>query len=221
MRHRVSKNVHGQGVRVSKSAFWRSLVMALVTTQQRSGPGTPVFRFLSQKPFPLHYKSCVHSRDLEQLGHRRLSDFRLRRSSRIAKEVAKNLRCLERGLWRDVLCHLRGLLHHRGRSRERKAARFLAANLTGIGPKQSRNLLQNMGLVRYEIPLDSRIVKWLNEFEYPVVLSAAGLADQNYYEFVLDGVQALCARARILPSVLDAVIFASYDGDKWETVKLD
>jgi len=90
-------------------------------------------------------------------------------------------------------------------------AEYIAANLKGFGPKQSRNLLQWLGLSRYEIPLDSRITKWLNEFGFPVKLSATALQDINYYNFVSDGFQKLAKTADIYPCVLDAIIFASYD----------
>ena len=33
----------------------------------------------------------------------------------------------------------------------------MSERLAGFGPKQARNLLQGLGLTRYEIPIDSRI----------------------------------------------------------------
>jgi hypothetical protein len=98
---------------------------------------------------------------------------------------------------------------------ERFAASFLADHFKGLGPKQSRNLLQSLGLTRYEIPIDSRITKWLNGFGFPVRLSAGALSDTNYYEFVSQGIQQLCAKSDVYPCVLDAAIFASYDAGGW------
>jgi hypothetical protein len=54
------------------------------------------------------------------------------------------------------------------------------------------------------------VTKWLNEFGFPVHLSAETLSDINYCNFVSDGIQALCARCRLYPCVFDAAIFASY-----------
>ena len=85
----------------------------------------------------------------------------------------------------------------------------------GFGPKQARNLLQSLGLTRHEIPIDSRIAKWLNDFGFPVRLSASALGDRHYYAFVMDGVQALCRASEVAPCVLDAAIFASFDGGGW------
>ena len=98
---------------------------------------------------------------------------------------------------------------------DRKAAAFIDDNFEGFGPKQSRNLLQSLGLSRYEIPIDSRITKWLNDFGFPVRLSATGLSDRNYYNFVSSGFQQLCKEAKVLPCVLDAAIFSSFDADSW------
>ena len=85
----------------------------------------------------------------------------------------------------------------------------------GFGPKQSRNLLQALGLTRYEIPIDSRIIKWLNgSISFPVKLTATALSDRNYYQFVCEGFQQLSAACGIYPCILDAAVFASYDRGK-------
>jgi thermostable 8-oxoguanine DNA glycosylase len=85
--------------------------------------------------------------------------------------------------------------------------------LKGFGPKQSRSLLQELGLTRYEIPIDVRITKWLNDFGFPVTLSGDASSDRNYYRFVSEGIRELCKACRIYPCLLDAAIFSSYDKD--------
>ena len=42
-----------------------------------------------------------------------------------------------------------------------------------------------------------------------------GLADQGYYEFVMDVFQPLCKEADVFPCVLDAAIFSSFDDGGW------
>jgi thermostable 8-oxoguanine DNA glycosylase len=98
---------------------------------------------------------------------------------------------------------------------EKEVAEYIQEKFQGFGPKQSRNFLQALGLTRYEIPIDSRVTDWLNNFGFPVRLSAAALADSNYYDFVSKGVQALCAASGVYPCVLDAAIFALKDRDAW------
>jgi thermostable 8-oxoguanine DNA glycosylase len=94
---------------------------------------------------------------------------------------------------------------------EVEAADFIDDNLKGFGPKQARNLLQLLGLTKYEIPIDSRITEWLNDFGFPVRLSAVSLADRNYYVFVSEGFRKLCAASDLYPCMLDAAIFSSFD----------
>ncbi|MCK9270029.1 MAG: hypothetical protein WC271_07755 [Bacteroidales bacterium] len=91
----------------------------------------------------------------------------------------------------------------------------LQVDFNGFGPKQSRNFLQALGLTKYEIPIDSRITTWLNDFGFPVTLTSSPLGDKGYYHFVSDGIQELCEKAEIYPCILDAAIFSSFDNDEW------
>jgi hypothetical protein len=186
-----------------------------LTTQQRAGPNSPVNRLLTASPFPLALAKCRASEDLEPLIVKTLRKVRgLRRYNRIATEAAANLEWLESGGWRELSGLIRELPARRRRV-ERKAARAIDDQLKGFGPKQARNFLQMLGLTRYEIPLDSRVTRWLKDHDFPIRLTAGGLSDPSYYEFVLDGVQALCSKARVLPCIFDACVFASFDDGAW------
>ena len=201
---------------ITKPVFWNRMVGCLLTTQQRSGPNTAVTRFLLKQPFPLEYGACVSQDNLAEFARNVLGDFGgLRRSTTIGKELAANLACLENGGWADALMHLDAVRRHPISETERRAAEFFGEKLQGFGPKQSRNLLQGLGLSCYEIPVDSRITKWLNKFGFPVTLTANALSDHNYYNFVSDGFQRLAEACGIMPCVLDAAIFSSFDGDGW------
>ncbi len=216
VRSRIALNVKRRGVVVSKDRIWFRIVSCLLTTQQPSGPGSAVFRFLRHKPFLLAYKTCCQQRRLESFAIRVLRDFGgLRRYRNIAAELSYDFQQLEGGLWKEVLPMCRGLTRRSTPTKEREAARFIAEHLSGFGPKQARNLLQSLGLTRYEIPLDSRITKWLNDFGFPIRLKATALSDPSYYELILDGVQTLCQRVGTYPCVLDAAIFTSFDKEEW------
>jgi thermostable 8-oxoguanine DNA glycosylase len=125
------------------------------------------------------------------------------------------MRFLEADGWKETLHHLEQVRLDPIPRTERQAAQFLADNLNGIGPKQSRNLLQGLGISQWETPIDSRITKWLNANGFPLKLSAGNLADREYYNFVMDGFQELCRACGLSPCILDAAIFASTDGDGW------
>ena len=64
--------------------------------------------------------------------------------------------------------------------------------------------------LKYEIPLDSRIIKWFNGFGFPIKLEARMLMSIDLYEFIEDTIQELCKRANVYPTILDACIFSSF-----------
>jgi thermostable 8-oxoguanine DNA glycosylase len=213
---RVQRNVEQTNISVTKPDFFYSMVACLITTQQRSGPGSAVTRFLNTDPFLLSYKKCINQNNITKFVADTITAFGgLRRANRISSEISENLFKLESGLWEEIFQILNELQNESTIESERRAAEFIDINLKGFGPKQSRNMLQSLGFTKYEIPIDSRITKWLNKFGFPVRLSANALSDSEYYNFISDGIQALCEKSGILPCVLDAVIFSSFDEGGW------
>lgn len=216
VRQRIEWNLRDDKPPVKKEDFWQQMVACLLTTQQRSGPTSAVTRFIRTSPFPLAYKACLGQSNVEQFAKGRLTKFGgLRRTNLLAGEIAWNLKALEDGLWEQTLDTLGTLRANKDVGPEREAAEFIDDKFAGFGPKQARNLLQSLRLTRHEIPIDSRITKWLNDFDFPVRLSASALADPNSYCFVMDGFQTLCRACEVAPCVLDAAIFASFDGGGW------
>lgn len=211
---RIKRNLAKTKPRITKSVFWRHLVSCLVTTQQRAGPGSVVNKFIKSNSFLLRYSLCKCKARLEYSAQKELSKYRLRRSNVIAKEIRENLTYLETH-WKEISGQLNELRTKQNIRTERKAAGYFKEKFKGIGPKQSRNLLQTMGLTRYEIPIDSRITKWLNSFGFPVKLTSQVLSDENYYNFISDGIQSLCRESNLYPCVLDAAIFSSFDKQEW------
>ncbi len=210
---RRETNVEGTAPRFSRASFWRHMIGCLLTTQQRSGPTSPVSKFSGTHLFPLNYTECKRQPRLENFVRKTLADFGgIRRSTKIAEETSYNFRWLEKdGGWRGVEGQTEKLRRSRTQKSEMRTADFIDENLKGFGPKQSRNLLQGLGLTKYEIPIDTRITRWLNDFGFPITLSANALSDRNYYRFVSEGIRELCDACHIYPCLLDAAIFSSYD----------
>jgi len=216
VQNRIERNIKTLQFKISKNVFFKAMVSCLLTTQQRSGPDSAVTRFINTKPFPLSYKICKSKKNLQYFVQNVISDFGgLRRSNKIADEITTNINSLEKNLWDEIFQIINKLQSIESVQKERDAADFINNNFKGFGPKQSRNLLQSLGITKFEIPIDSRITKWLNNFNFPVKLSADALTDPNYYNFVSDGFQILCKKCKILPCVLDAAIFVSFDKSKW------
>ncbi len=206
-------NVEGKPPKFSRASFWKHMVECLLTSHQRAGPTSAASRFSGTYPFPLNYTECKRHRRLENFVRKTLVDFGgIWTFNRIAEQVNYNFRWLERdGGWYEVEEQIEKLRRTRTQKSEMRTADFIDDNLKGFGPKQSRNLLQELGLTKYEIPVDSRITKWLNDFGFPVTLSADALSDMNYYRFVSEGIRELCDACGIYPCLLDAAIFSSYD----------
>lgn len=217
---RVNRNLAPEKPAIVRAEFWKQMVGMRMTSVQRSGPNSAVAKFLRTTPFPLSYEGV--GREIDGEARRDLISSTLRAHGgirfrdKIAEDLSKNLDKLNADqCWSTTLKRVNALASPSKAGEEREVARFLQKLLHGFGPKQSRNLLQSLGLTRFEIPIDSRITKWLNDFGFPVTLTATALADSNYYELVLDGIQALCAASDVFPCVLDAAIFAYFDGDAW------
>lgn len=216
VRVRLSKNCAADKPRVQKQQFWKQMVCMRLTSQQNSSPEGPVGRFARAVPFPLSYETVCSSKQAKSLIARVLRDWRgIRFVPTIADQLAGNFDKLEQGEWERALEQCNRLTSLVPRATEVEVASYIQNAFLGFGPKQSRNLLQALALTRFEIPIDSRVTDWLNEFGFPVHLSATALGDINYYNFVSDGIQELCSKSDVLPCVLDAAIFSLRDGESW------
>lgn len=201
---------------VTRERFWQAMVSMRLTTRQKSGPESFVARFIRTSPFPLAYKAVHGARQPEIFIAKALrATGGIRFADKIASELSQNFSLLETKEWVPTLEQCNRLTRLVSREVEIEVAEHVQKHFLGFGPKQSRNVLQSLGLTRYEIPIDSRLTDWLNDFGFPVRLSAGALGDDNYYRFVSDGIQMLCQRSDVLPCIFDAVVFALRDSAEW------
>jgi len=213
---RQKRNLANAKPAVTKDRFWRAMVCMRLTTRQRSGPESHVARFIRKNPFPLSYEEVRRARRADAFIAKTLKAAGgIRFGDKIANELSQNFSILENGEWAGTLEQCNRLTRLVSRDVEIEIADHVQRHFLGFGPKQARNLLQSLGLTRYEIPIDSRVTDWLNEFGFPVRLSATALADNNYYRFVSDGIQTLCEKCRVPPCIFDAAVFALRDASDW------
>lgn len=210
---RFRRNVLREGLVINRETIWKEIIMCLLTTQQRSGPNTPVTKFLTTYPLPLRYKVVVKEiNNLTFFVQQILSQHGLNRyKNRLPDFIISNLESTNWKMFENIA---QRLSEKATRTNEQQVAADVM-KLKGFGPKQARNLLQALGLTRYEIPIDSRIAAWLNNFGFPIKISAVGLQDLAYYDFISDAVNLLCERAGVLPCVFDAVVFSAVDNGGW------
>ncbi|MEX2380274.1 MAG: hypothetical protein WD530_06000 [Vicingaceae bacterium] len=215
LKKRRERNVEKRNILVNENTVIKTMLMCLLTSQQRSGPNSAVGQFLIKEPFQITVENLAQIDDIENFVKQNLKENNLTRYiNRISRFFARNTEKMKNENWK-IIQELNDLKDKDSKQIERKIADKLSENYHGFGPKQSRNFLQALGLTKYEIPIDSRITKWLNDFGFPVTLTSSSLGDKGYYHFVSDGIQELCEKAEIYPCMLDAAIFSSYDDGEW------
>lgn len=211
------KNLDRDKRRITKEVFWSKMVRARLTAQVRVGI---VSRFVKISPFPLAYETVRSKRNVERFIDQVAKEHGFRFHGRIAADLDTNLARLEKnGEWKNVLRKCNRLTkltsatdQDERKETERAGANYIADTFKGFGPKQSRNLLQMLGLTRYETPIDSRVMKWLNQY-LPThsQLDSRKLSSRKRYERILDDIQELCRRAKVYPRIFDAAVFSAMD----------
>jgi len=213
-RDRRVRNVAPPPPEFSRAEFWRVLLGCLLTTQQPSTKGSRVDLFLTPITFTLALDACRNEPSIRRFVLKAIKSFGgIRFPPTISRRAAENWKRLNRGLWKEAEELFELLKGQRSRERqkgdqilEREAAHWADASFAGLGPKQSRNLWQWLGLTRYEIPLDSRVTSWVNH-NLATKIDVERLGQLSYYESALDCVQAICEKAEVLPCELDAAAF--------------
>jgi len=213
---RRERNVNRGGVDLAHATIWERHVGCLLTTQQKSSEDSAVQRFIRSHSPLLSLSECEKSGDIARLANSELSAFGgIRRTTVIPKHIAHNFRRLRAGGWSELDALLSPLGNAPGsKEAERVCATGVDGLLEGFGPKQSRNLIQWLGLTQHEIPIDSRILRWLRKLgnsESLALLSSAALGKSEYYCCVMDTIQELCTEAGVLPCMFDASVFASFE----------
>jgi hypothetical protein len=212
VQERIARNLAHEKRNVTRTHFWKALVSTRLTTQARIIPTGRLATFQRSSPFALRYNLVRINNHPEGFILSTLNQYQAgRHRNVISAQLSENLNFLEEGGWNETLQHCNKLLVPQNKCVEAEIADYLSDHFKGFGPKQSRNLLQYLGLARYEIPLDSRVMKWLDvTLGFPFIISSTALADRHVYRLVLDAIQELCALCKVYPCLLDAAIFASY-----------
>lgn len=212
---RYRRNVKRSDIDLSKHAVWQAIVGCQVTTQQRSGPGSGVQKFLDSGTPVLNPTECRKAVDFSKLIVNECTKAGLRRGNKIASYLTGIFDYLETGGWTILLAQLATLRTHTTLNKERAVVSYILGEkrFPGLGQKQARNFIQWLGLSRYEIPIDSRVLKCMTELGVNFVPRATALGDEIVYLFVQGALQELAKKIGIYPCQLDACIFASFDVD--------
>lgn len=206
VQERKEKNLSSKKTLPTREEFWKASVHGVLTSVQKYDRIQP---FLDAEPFELRFAVCATCTDLKKKVVEKLAGidgFRFKGETR-ADFICANFKAIGSNNWDEIQAELQRLINEQTKDAERRAAEFISSpRLKGIGPKQSRNVLQMLHLTRYEIPIDSRITNWLVSIGCPVQLSA-GLGDYEFYLYVENKIQELCDKADVMPCVFDGAIW--------------
>lgn len=213
LRDRHERNLAETKPNVTKERLWQTMVCMRLTTLAASGPASKLATFQSLAPFPVAYDAMCKQESREDFIRSTLSTHKVgTHRKKISKELAKAFELLEDHEWERALGQCNRLIRLEPRETEAEVANYISDTFDGFGPKQSRNVLQDLGLTRYEIPIDSRVTNWLNdELKLPFKVTSTALSDRHCYKLILDAVCKLCEECGTVPCVLDASIFSAKD----------
>ena len=202
-----NKNVLRKDVVISKEEFWRCFVIAMLTTQTKSGEGSALEGFLKTKPNILSYNYCIALEGVEDI-EREIPKNATRFWNKACLNISEAIGKFKNGLWNDVKILLSAIETDTTLEKERDIVDFIRKNFKGIGRKQSRNIIQMMGLSKYVLPIDSRVVKKIEELS-SITLNKK-LLEKNYVQ-IENRVNEICKRIDIHPCIFDACTFSSQE----------
>jgi thermostable 8-oxoguanine DNA glycosylase len=206
---RLRRNVHGIDRRSSKADAWNATLIAILTTQQPSGPG-------SKPAQALHSKTLTWGKVKRdpRIIYREISGFRFNDTKRRQLRSARTW--LDRN-WPEVKSFQTELDTFGPDDESRYEAELEAAELLanantgilGVGPKQARNFWQYLGYTVWTIPLDSRVQKILQAPPFSMTWGNKGLTKAAYCR-IEEQVGELCravTTTKVYPVLLDSVLF--------------
>lgn len=219
--NRINRNIYHKNITIDKDIIIKTMLMCLLRSQQNSSPDSNLNVFLRTKPFLLTDILLEQESNIEDIVRKVLNANGLNQYfNKIPNYFTLNYSRLLQSDWKlkEILedCSRNDLT----KSEERILADKIDQNFKGFGSKQARCFLQSLGLTKYEIPINSRMISWLKTFGFPIQFTPIALQDKSFYHFVSDGIQLFCEKANIYPCVLEAAIFSSNESTDWTRDKI-
>lgn len=217
LRRNVARDADIFPAKVGPAEFWRQLVLAVISSQTNSQTANNPLEVLRAGDFDILVWDKVKSLSNEQIFELAANDLKravddahggMRASVNKKPEfIAQNAKMMDL-VWDKLFAGI-SLLHKSPQhwSVERAVANSITV-FKGVGPKQARLVLHLLGLSRYVVPFDTRVIRVLKE-----KIDLLGSFDDNWissygpYEALENVIFDLCERSGILPIIFDAVAF--------------
>jgi len=207
--NRVAKNINYHRLFINRDTILHALLYSMILPNMKHSIDSPVASFFKKRPSPFIYVKIKTALDVNEYIFNTLKKNGILLDKKKSPEFfAVNFDLLESSNWALIDILKKKLRYKEDKQAEREIADYIDTMFKGFGAIEARIFLQYLGLTRYEIPIDSFVSEWLNDFGFPIHISTTALQDRGYYHFVSDGIQLLCNKANIYPCVLEAAIYS-------------
>jgi thermostable 8-oxoguanine DNA glycosylase len=208
----INRNIKHIDRVIDKNAILRAMLICLLTSETDSYPEGKVEQIFDKKPHLLSYEYLFKTSNIEYAFE---EIFKKSGITKYLKKVpnyfSTNFTFLEETNWDLELKIKNSMGKELTKDDERKLADIVDKGFKGFGSKEARSFLLALGVTKYEIPIDNKLVRWLEKFAFPLKFTNTALQDILFYHFVSDGIQKLCEASDIYPCVLYASIQANSD----------
>jgi thermostable 8-oxoguanine DNA glycosylase len=208
----INRNIKYIDRLIDKNSILKTMLICLLASETDSYPESKIEQLFTEKQHLLDYQYLFKIRNIEYAFEEVFKKFGITKYvKKVPNYFATNFNHLAETNW-DLEFEINNLIRKElTKDDERKLADIVDRSFKGFGSKEARSFLLALGVTRYEIPIDYKLIRWLEKFNFPIKFTKAALQDILFYHFVSDGIQKLCEASEIFPCLLYASIQASSD----------
>jgi thermostable 8-oxoguanine DNA glycosylase len=197
------RNINHKNIVISKDSLLQAMFLSLLSSSTDSYPQEKVDAMLNKNPDLLKYQYLLKAGNIKSRMEEIFTKNGITKNiKKVPGYFSNNFDFLNKTGW-DLEHDINNALNNElTKHQERELADKVDQGFKGFGSKEARSFLLMLGVTRYEIPIDYRLIDWLGNFGFPVRFTKTALQDKLFYHFVSDGIQLLCEKAGIFPCVL-------------------
>ncbi len=199
----INRNINHINTVIDKDSMLRVMLICLLSSETDSYPESRVNQMFKKKPYLLTSQYLFKVSNIEYALQEVFQMYGITKYiNKVPKYFSANFEHLVETNW-DLETEIKlSLEKELTKKDERNLADRVDRSFKGFGSKEARSFLLALGVTRYEIPIDNKLIRWLENFDFPIRFTKAALQDILFYHFISDGIQKLCEVSEIYPCVL-------------------
>jgi thermostable 8-oxoguanine DNA glycosylase len=208
----INRNINHIDTAINKDSVLKVMLICLLSSDTDSYPERIIEQMVNEKPYLLNYEYLLKVRNIEYMFQEAFKTYGITKYlKKVPNFFSTNLDFLFETNWNLEKEINSSLERELTKNEERELADRIDRSFKGFGSKEARSFLLALGVTRYEIPIDYKLIKWLKAFDFPIKFSKIALQDILFYHFVSDGIQKLCEISEIYPCVLYSSVMSGYE----------